>query len=74
MKISTFTFKGFDIDVTYNNGYVAYTFVHEGETYGGKVKPDSKKHIDLISASFNLFINVIETHQAICKQKTLKKN
>lgn len=74
MQISQFEFKDTDVDLTYQNGYIAYTFEKEGETYGGRVKPPSKKHMDLISYAFNLAINLLETHEAICKSKNLKKS
>lgn len=74
MQISQFQFKDTDVDITYQNGYIAYTFDKEGETYGGKVKPPSKKHMDLISYTFNLAINLLETHEELCKPKNSKKN
>ncbi len=73
MQISQFQFKDVDVDVTFHNGYIAYTFEKNGETFGGKVKPPSRKHIDLISYAFNLALNLLETQEALCKSKSSKK-
>ena len=74
MQISQFTYKDIDVDLTFNNGFIAYTFEKNGDTYGGKVEPPSRKNIDLISYAFNLALNLLETYEAVCKQKNLKNN
>lgn len=65
MTISQFTYKDATFDVTFNNGYIAYTFEHNGKRYGIKLKPASKKTIDVASAAFNLALNAIETYENI---------
>lgn len=64
-QISTFTLKERDIDVTFRNGKLAYTFQHAGKNYGGAVNLDSKKQIDIINATFLLLINALETIEAL---------
>jgi hypothetical protein len=65
MQISQFTFKDTDVDLTYLNGWIAYTFEKNGKTYGGKVKVETKKHMDIISYAFNLALNLLETYEAL---------
>ncbi|NBW09211.1 MAG: hypothetical protein EBR82_14425 [Caulobacteraceae bacterium] len=64
-KISTFSYKGKDIDMLYDKGNLAYTFEHEGKQYGYKVEVPSKSVLDIASTSFLLFINVVETLEAL---------
>lgn len=66
-KIHTFTFKEKDIDMLYANGNLAYTFEHEGKQYGYKMKLPSKSVMDITSVAFLLFINAIETLEALNK-------
>ena len=65
MKIHTFTLKGKDIDVTHNNGFLAYTFKEGEKHYGQKIKLASKSIMDVASATFLLLENAIETIEAI---------
>ena len=74
MKISTFTYKGIDVDVSYNNKNIAYTFEKDGNTYGGKVKLEKRGIMDIVSATFLLLLNALETHEALCKSKTSKQS
>jgi len=67
-KIYTHSLNGKDIDILFENGYVAYTFVHEGKNYGNKVKPEGKKTVDLVNATFQLITNAIETMDALKTQ------
>lgn len=65
MQISQFTYKDTNVDLTYNNGWIAYTFEKNHKTYGGRIKIETKKHMDLISYAFNLAINLLETYEAL---------
>lgn len=60
-RISTFTLKGKDIDLLYRNGFLAYTFEHEGKNYGNKVKLASRKVVDVASATFLLLENALSS-------------
>lgn len=64
-RISTFTLKGKDIDLLYNNGALAYSFEHNGKAYGNKVELPSKKVMDIASAVFLLLTNALETSEAL---------
>jgi len=61
MQIYTFTYKNQDIDLTVQNGFLAYSFVKEGQTHGAKVKLPSRKTADLVAHTFNLVLNALET-------------
>lgn len=73
MKISTFTYKGIDIEVTFNNGFLAYSFELEGaHGYKMAVKPRATK-MEIVNATALLIINAIETIETIWTQNNLNK-
>lgn len=53
----------------YNKGSLAYTFEKDGKIYGIKVKPLSKKAIDIASAAFQLFTNALSTMEELEKNE-----
>ena len=63
MNISQFTYKDITIDVTHNNGYLSYSFEYEGSPYGYKLKPQGKKTMDIVNATFLLIISAIDTYE-----------
>lgn len=69
-RISTFTLKGKDIDLLYNNGFLAYSFEHDGQSYGNKVKLESRKVVDVASATFLLLTNALDTREALENDST----
>jgi len=65
MKISTFTHKGTDIEVTLNNGYLAYSFDLKGP-HGFKIQLKKRAaQMDIVNATSLLIINAIETIEAL---------
>ena len=74
MNILTFTYKGQDIDVTVNNGFVAYSFIQDGQSYGAKVKLPSRKTQDVVAITSNLIINAIETYEELCQPNNSLKS
>lgn len=68
-KINTVTFLGKDIDILFQNGFLAYSFSHNGETYGNKVKLASKSVIDITSATALLLINAHDSIIELTKPK-----
>ena len=64
-KINTFTLEGLDIDILYNNGFLAYTIQYEGKTYGQKIKVKSKRIVDITTATFLLIENALSTHKQL---------
>lgn len=64
--------QGFDIDILFKNGKIAYTFVYEGQNYGIGVRPESKKTADIAAACLLLLINAAETYKELSKDKTIK--
>ena len=67
MKISTFTLKDKEIEFTYANGFLAYTFQSKGKSFGYKLKPESKGIMHVASATFLLLVNCLETIEAVEK-------
>lgn len=63
--IYTFTFKEKDIDVLYENKNLAYTFEHEGKHYGSKVELPNKSTMSIVSATWLLIQNAMETLDAV---------
>jgi hypothetical protein len=63
MQISQFTYKDCPIELTVNNGFIAYTFTYNGKSYGVKNKIESKKVLNIASVAFNLALNAIETYE-----------
>ena len=66
-KISTFTLKGMSVDVLYNNKNIGYTFETNGKHYGSKVELPGRSTMDIVSATFLLFENALETIDAVNK-------
>jgi len=54
-----------EINVLYEKGKLAYTFEHNGKTYGNAIKLDKKSVIDIVSASLLLFTNALQTKQSL---------
>lgn len=65
MKISTLAIQGSDVDFTYNNGALAYTFENGGKRYGNSVKLDKKGISDVMAATALLINNYLETKSAL---------
>ena len=65
MKISTFTFRGKDIEMTYSKKNLAYTFEHDGNHYGYKIQLTGRSVMDVASATFLLLQNAIESMDAL---------
>lgn len=67
-KISLFTFRDKEVNMLYKKGSLAYSFEHDGKSYGLSVKPQSKSVIDIASATFQLLQNCVETIDRLDKQ------
>lgn len=63
-KISTFSYKGQDIEVLFHKGKISYVFEIAGKRYGNAVRVDGRTKLDTINAAFALIINFIETYEA----------
>lgn len=61
MKISTFTFRGVDIDLMFQKRKLAYTLEIDGKRYGNAVDVKSRKTEDLVNATFLLLTNAVDT-------------
>jgi len=64
-RINTFSYKGKDIEMLYRNGSLAYSFEHEGKTYGIAVKLPSKSINDISATTWLLIQNAVETLEAL---------
>lgn len=49
------------MDFSFNKGFIAYTFEHEGKTYGQKIKLPSRGVMDIASAVILLTTNICES-------------
>lgn len=58
---------GLEIDLLFEKGKLAYTFLHKGNNYGNAVKLPSKSIADIAGASLVLFTNAMETKKALDK-------
>jgi len=56
-----------EIDILFENGKLAYSFIHEGNSYGTSVKVPSKKVQDIASTCLVLFTNALETKKELLK-------
>ncbi len=65
MNILSFQHEDLLIEVTHGNKKIAITFEHEGKRYGNSVNLKTKKTEEIISATFLLFCNVVETYKTI---------
>jgi hypothetical protein len=63
-NISTFTYKGQDLELLYHKGKISYVFEIGDKRYGNAVKVAGKGSQHIIDASFALIINFIETYEA----------
>ena len=61
MKIQTFTHNLTDIELTYHKGKMAYSFTKNGSVYGISVEVKSRSIEDVMSATFQLLQNAVET-------------
>lgn len=65
-KIAQLTLPdGLDIDLLFDNGKIAFTFVHNGQHYGNAIKLPSKSVIDIASVCLVLFTNAVETKKSL---------
>ena len=64
-KINTFTLEGQDIEMLFQNGFLAYSFEFKGKTYGQKVKLKSRSVEDIASATFLLIENALSTYKKL---------
>lgn len=67
--IHTVEIKGIPIDLYYRNGQIAYSFEHNGEHFGSKIKLNSRKVLDIVSATCLLFVNALDSAEAVGKLK-----
>ncbi len=72
--ISTFTYKEPDFDVLYAKGMLSYVFEMKGERYGNAVRVDGKSILDIMNASMNLVLNLVESYDAALKHSEAKQH
>lgn len=65
--VSLFEYKGMEVNVIAKNGFLGYTFEKDGKTYGNKVKLEKKDVQSIASIAFLLFLNFVETYDAVQK-------
>lgn len=65
---SRIDYKDISIDFLKQKGFLGYTFQYEGRNYGNKVAVDKKSEKAIVEATATLFINAIESYEALCKK------
>lgn len=65
LKVQSFTLKGIDIDIMYNRGSLAYTFLYDGKTYGISLKVETKTIENIVACTFQLLTHALESLEAI---------
>lgn len=61
MEIYTIIINGQSVDITLNNGLLAYTFEYNGERYGNAVKLESETSEHIITATAVLVSNAYDS-------------
>lgn len=63
--ISTFSYKGQDIDVLYVKGNLSYVFEIKGKRYGNAVKCEGKSIRHIMNATAVLVLSFIEQYEKV---------
>lgn len=61
MEIYTIIINGQSVDITLNNGLLAYTFEYNGERFGNAVKLESETSEHIITATAVLVSNAYDS-------------
>lgn len=66
-RVSTITLPdGLEIDVLYEKGKLAYTFLHtDGKNYGNAIKLENTSIESIVSGCLVLFTNAVETKKSL---------
>lgn len=78
MEIYSFPVKGYDVDMTLREGFLAYTFqrknpkTKENESFGHKIKVGTEP-MELVSAASLLVINAYDSIEALDKKKVVSR-
>lgn len=65
-RITTLTLpENLDIDILFEKGKLAYTFLHNGQSYGIAVKLKSKSVTEIAATCLVLFTNALETKKSL---------
>ena len=64
---SQINYKGLDINILVEPGFVGYSFHYEGNNYGSKLPIKTKKKQELLELSFTLCIQAIQSYEELCK-------
>jgi len=67
-KFSQINYKGLDINILVEPGFVGYSFHYEGNNYGSKLPILTKKKQELLELSFALCIQAILSYEELCKK------
>jgi hypothetical protein len=61
MEIFSFDIKNHQVDFTFKKGFIAYTFEHDGKSYGNKIKVPSRGVMDIASAVILATVSICES-------------
>lgn len=60
-QVLQYQLLGVEVNVSFDNGKLAYTFERDGKSYGNTLKVESALPADVISAAFLLAANAAES-------------
>lgn len=67
-KFSQIEYKGVDINILVEPGFLGYSFHYEGNNYGSKVPLKTKSRQELLENSFALCVQAILSFEELCKK------
>ena len=67
-QFSQIIYKGLEINILVEPGFVGYAFHYEGNNYGSKLPIKTKKKQELLELSFALCVQAIMSYEELCKK------
>jgi hypothetical protein len=67
-QFSQINYKGLDINILVEPGFVGYAFHYEGNNYGSKLPITTKKKQELLELCFTLCIQAIMSFEELSKK------
>lgn len=67
-QFSQINYKGLDINILTEPGFIGYAFHYEGNNYGSKVPLTTKKKQEILELSFALCIQAILSYEELSKK------
>lgn len=65
LKVQSFTLKDLEVDIMYNKGHLAYTFMKDGKSYGIKLKLEKRTVENIVACTFQLLTHALGSFEAL---------